>query len=148
MNRETEPRYGSQNRGVYFLYLALTTTQVVGGGILLYRGADRAWNDWDLWVHLWTNLSYIAITAAAVSICVTELGGYIVILAKDFERWLKRKREEQQRKRDEEQERRDERVRQEVYQLVSDWNDRRLEAQRRGEPFDEPPPGVDSPDSH
>jgi len=118
---------------------------MVGGGILLYRGADRAWNDWDLWVHLWTNLSYIAITAAAVSICVTELGGYIVILAKDFERWLKKKRQEQQ-------ERHDERVRQEVYnevyQLVSDWNDRRLEAQRRGEPFDEPPPGVDSPDSH
>ena len=141
MNRETEPGYGNQNRGVHFLYLALTATQMVGGGILLYRGADRAWNDWDLWLHLWTNLSYIAITAAAVSICVTELGGYIVILAKDFERWLKKKRQEQQ-------ERHDERVRQEVYKLVSDWNDRRLEAQRRGEPFDEPPPGVDSPDSH
>ena len=140
MNQETEPRYGSQNRGVYFLYLALTATQMVGGGILLYRGADRAWNDWDLWVHLWTNLSYIAITAAAVSICVTELGGYTVILAKDFERWLKKKRQEQQ-------ERHDERVRQEVYKLVSDWNDRRLEAERRGEPFDEPPPGVNSADS-
>ncbi len=144
MNRETEAGFGNRNRGVHFLYLALTATQMLGGGIVLYREADRAWNDWDLWVHLWTNLSYIAITAAAVSICVTELGGYIVVLAKDFERWLKRKREEQQ-------ERHDERVRQkvyeEVYQLVSEWNDRRLEAQRRGEPFDEPPPGVNSADS-
>ena len=140
MNRETEPRYGNQNRGIHFLYLALTATQMLGGGIVLYRGSGRAWNDWDLWVHLWTNLSYIAITAAAVSICVTELGGYIVILAKDFERWLKKKRQEQQ-------ERHDERVRQEVYQLVSEWNERRLEAQRRGEPFDEPPPGVNSADS-
>ena len=107
------------------------------GGLVLYRSTDRAWNDWDLWVHLWTNLSYIAITAAAVSICVTELGGYIVVLAKDFERWLKGKRREQQ-------ERRDERVRQEVYELVSEWNDRRLAAEQRGEPFDEPPPGVNS----
>ena len=110
------------------------------GGIVLYREADRAWNDWDLWVHLWTDLSYIAITAAAVSVCVTELGGYIVVLAKDFERWLRRKREEQQ-------ERHDEKVRKEVYTLVSEWNERRLAAQRRGEPFNEPPPGVNSTDS-
>ena len=147
MNRESEPGYGNQNRGVHFLYLALTVTQMLGGGIVLYREAGRAWNDWDLWVHLWTNLSYIAITAAAVSICVTELGGYIVVLAKDFERWLKRKREEQQRKREKQQERHDERTRQEVYKLVSKWNDRRLAAQRRGEPFDEPPPGINSTDS-
>jgi predicted nucleic acid-binding Zn-ribbon protein len=25
---------------------------------------------------------------------------------------------------------------------IEDWNRRRLEAERRGEPFDEPPPGV------
>lgn len=34
--------------------------------------------------------------------------------------------------------------RQEVYQEVSDWNSRRLEAEARGEPFTEPPPGHDS----
>ena len=34
--------------------------------------------------------------------------------------------------------------RQEAYQEVSDWNNRRLEAEARGEPFTEPPPGHDS----
>lgn len=34
--------------------------------------------------------------------------------------------------------------RQEAYQEVSDWNSRRLEAEARGEPFTEPPPGHDS----
>ncbi|MYC78176.1 hypothetical protein F4X10_20625 [Candidatus Poribacteria bacterium] len=34
--------------------------------------------------------------------------------------------------------------RQEAYQEVSDWNQRRLEAEARGETFTEPPPGHDS----
>ena len=34
--------------------------------------------------------------------------------------------------------------RQEVYQEMSDWNSRRLEAEARGETFTEPPPGHDS----
>lgn len=137
LNQDSGATYGSQNRGVHISYLALTATQILVGGIILYSEAGLAWTEWDLWVSLWTSLSYIAITAAAVSICVVELGGYALILAKDLKRHLDRKWEE-----------RDEKIRQEITQeitreindLWTGWNNRRMEAESRGEPFDEPPP--------
>ena len=131
MNQDIGPRYDNRNRGVHLLYLVLTATQILAGAIILYSEAGRAWTDWELWISLWTNLSYIAITAATVSICAVELGGYVLILAKDLKRHLDRKWAE-----------RDNKIRQEVNDLWTKWNNRRVEAEKRGEPFDEPPPDI------
>ena len=37
----------------------------------------------------------------------------------------------------------EERVRAEIRAETREWNARRLEAEAKGEPFDEPPPGLD-----
>ena len=54
-----------------------------------------------------------------------------MILAKDLKRHLDRKWAE-----------RDNKIRQEVNDLWTKWNNRRVEAEKRGEPFDEPPPDI------
>ena len=59
-----------------------------------------------------------------------------MILAKDLKRRLDRKWNE-----------RDEKIRQEINELWMNWNNRRLEAESRGEPFDEPLPHINSTDS-
>ena len=60
-----------------------------------------------------------------------------MILAKDLKRQLDRKRKE-----------RDEKIRQEIRQEINElwmnWNNRRMEAESRGEPFDEPPPDINN----
>ena len=63
-----------------------------------------------------------------------------MILAKDLKRQLDRKWKE-----------RDEQIRQETTQEINElwmnWNNRRMEAESRGEPFDEPPPNIRGTDA-
>ena len=68
------------------------------GGAVLYSESPYAWNNLSAWADLWNELSYIAITSATVSVSVTEVGGYIVVLA---QRW-KRRMEARDREREEE----------------------------------------------
>ena len=137
MASKSEDRVGKQNRLAHFCYLALTSLQIAVGMRILYAKEPHTWNDWGEWVSLWHELSYIAITATVISVCVTELGGYIVVLATELKRYFDRKWAE-----------RDEKFRQggreEAFTQVAEWNARRLEAEARGEPFDEPPPGVEN----
>ena len=68
--------------------------QMVIGGVVLYDQAPYKWNDWSAWTSLWTDLSYIAITAISVAVCVTVFGGYAMVLAMNY--WRRKERERQE----------------------------------------------------
>ncbi len=79
------------------------------------------------------DLASLAVTAAAVSMVVTETGRYVMVLAEAFEEWREKRRREQ--------------IARAVADGVSEnnaeweaWLQRRMEAEQRGEPFDEPLP--------
>ncbi len=145
LSQVSEPRTSSPNRVGYLFYIVLTAAQMVVGGVFLYLHADdhHGWGDLKLWLYLWTHLSYIAITATAVSICITEMGGSIVVLANDLRLWLERRRQQ-----------RDERIRQEGHeegQIERDaewtgWLERMRQAQAEDQEFNEPPPSKVKPD--
>lgn len=82
---------------------------------------------------VWEATAYIAIGAAAASLVLTEIGRIVMVIARRLEEGLERVREERRaegRTAGREEERR----------RWLDWYARREAAERRGEPFDEPPP--------
>ena len=88
---------------------------------------------------LWTIATGIVIVGAAsatVSILMVELGKNIMIVGTYLEDMLNRRRARQLAEAEE-------RVRAEIRAETREWNARRLEAEAKGEPFDEPPPGLD-----
>ena len=89
----------------------------------------------DTIIAIWESSAPIAITSAAVAIVITELGRYLMVLARHLEERLERTR----------QARRSEgRVqgRVETQKKWEAWNVRRLEAESKGLPFTEPPPSM------
>ena len=84
---------------------------------------------------LWRDLSSLAITAAALSMVVTETGRYVMVLAAAFEEWREKRRREQIARAVAE------RLRENDAEWDA-WNERRMQAEQRGEPFEEPPPSA------
>ena len=66
-----------------------------------------------------------------------------MVLANDLRLWLKDRRARRDARFHEEGRKEG---REELLGFVAEWNRRRLAAESRGEPFDEPPPGVNSTD--
>ena len=89
----------------------------------------------DTIIAIWESSAPIAITSAAVAIVITELGRYLMVLARHLEERLERTREA----------RRSEgrmQGRAETQKNWEAWNVRRLEAESKGLPFTEPPPSM------
>ena len=66
-----------------------------------------------------------------MSLVVTETERYLMVLAAAFEEWREKRRREQ--------------IARAVRGADAEWeawNDRRIQAEQRGEPFDEPPPSA------
>ena len=127
----------SVSKGVKHVYFALFIGQYVAGTIwTVVPGVASA-------SALWDDLSSLAITAAAGSLVVTETGRYLMVLAAAFEEWREKRRLEQIARAV---------AAAEAVAVVkgrseSDaewdaWNQRRLDAEQRGEPFAEPPPSA------
>ena len=117
----------SVSKGVKHVYFALFIVLFNAGTLwTVAQGVESV-------AVLWRDLAALAITAAAVSMVVTETGRYVMVLAAAFEEWREKRRREQ------------------IARAVADgvrennaeweaWNQRRLRAEQRGEPFDEPLP--------
>ena len=131
----SEPRESiwSVSKGVKHVYFALFIGQF-GAGTLwtVVQGAVSV-------PALWHDLSSLAITAAALSMVVTETGRYLMVLAAAFEEWREKRRQEQ--------------IARAVAAGVAEghresdaewdaWNERRMQAEQRGKPFAEPPPSA------
>jgi len=72
----------------------------------------------------------IPLIAVLIVSVLDTLGGFIMVTARYLtDKWLKPIREKRKAE-----------VRKEVMAEIKDWNERRLEAEKKGEPFDEPLP--------
>ena len=86
-------------------------------------------------------LPSVGVGAAAITIALMEVARTVMVIGGNLERWLKKR----------EQERLDRAVAEarsealaEVQRKWAEWNQRRLDAEARGEPFTEPPPDASS----
>ena len=87
-----------------------------------------------------------ALEIVCVSLAITDIGRFTVVLAGMFEAWVNRRRERQMAETLAEglaEGRAEGRV--ETDALWRAWNGRRLDAVAKGEPFDEPPPDIAEP---
>ena len=124
----------SVDPGTKTVYFILFIIQVAAGvGVVSWDTFHEYDTIWDIWRYTWAGASPLVITSAAVSIAITELGGYLMVLSRGLRERLERTKQ---------QRRAEGRVegRAEVEAKVEAWNNRRLEAERKGEPFNEPLP--------
>ncbi len=129
----SEPRESiwSVSKGVKHVYFALVIGQFSVGTLRTVAQGVAAV------AALWHDLSALAITVAAVSMVLTETGRYVMVLAAAFEEWREKRRQEQIARAVAEalaKERRESDAEWEA------WNQRRMQAEQRGEPFEEPLP--------
>ena len=122
---ESRESIWSVSKGVKHVYFALFIGQF-GAGTLwtVVQGAVSV-------PALWHDLSSLAITAAALSMVVTETGRYLMVLAAAFEEWREKRRQEQ--------------IARAVAAATAEWeawDRRRVQAEQRGEPFAEPSPAA------
>ena len=128
-----EPRESiwSVSKGVKHVYFALFIVQFGAGTVwTVLQGMESL-------AALWQVLSSLAITVAAVSMVLTETGRYLMVLAAAFEEWREKRRQEQIARAvavAKAEERRESDAEWEA------WNQRRVQAEQRGEPFEEPLP--------
>ena len=122
---ESRESIWSVSKGVKHVYFALFIGQF-GAGTLwtVAQGAVSV-------PALWHDLSSLAITAAALSMVVTETGRYLMVLAAAFEEWREKRRQAQ--------------IARAVAAATAEWeawDRRRMQAEQRGEPFAEPSPAA------
>ena len=133
---EQQPLTGEQRESIWSVgksvkhfYFALFMVQFGAGTIwTVAQGVDNP-------AALWQVLASLAITAAALSMVVTETGRYLMVLAAAFEEWREKRRREQIARAVAE-------TRRESDAEWEAWLQRRLQAEQRGEPFEEPPPSA------
>ena len=140
--RESIWSVSAQWKAIYFpLFTALT---ILGAGYITWHGAThRPPGDiHDAIVAIILRLAPAIVVSAGASVVATELGRYTAMLSdvlrEKTDKWIARKRKEALEKARAE-------ARAENQKLWEDWNQRRLERQAKGEPFDEPPPSSSSP---
>ncbi len=127
----------SVSKGVKHVYFALFILQFTAGtiGTVAQGVASLA--------ALWHDLSALAITVAAVSMVLTETGRYVMVLAAAFEEWREKRRLEQIARA----------VAAAKAEVAAEtrrgtdaeweaWLQRRMQAEQRGEPFEEPSPSA------
>ena len=122
-----EPRESiwSVGKGVKHVYFALFIGLFTAGTIWMVQPGVASL------AALCHDLAALAVTAAALSMVITETGRYLMVLAAAFEEWREKRRREQ--------------IARAVAAATAKWeawNERRMQAEQRGEPFDEPPPSA------
>ena len=129
-----EPRESiwSVSRGVKHVYFALFIGLFTAGTIWMVQPGVASL------AALCHDLAALAVTAAALSMVLTETGRYLMVLAAAFEEWREKRRREQIARAVAEATLRGKRR----LAAWEAWNDRRMQAEQRGEPFDEPPPSA------
>ena len=123
----------SVSKGVKHVYFALFILQFTAGTIgTVAQGVESL-------AALWHDLSALAITVAAVSMVLTETGRYVMVLAAAFEEWREKRRQEQIARAVAEALAKERRG---IDAEWDAWNERRVQAEQRGEPFEEPSPSA------
>ena len=140
-----------ETKGLYFI--VFITLALIGGGLVTYTEVHAAKADGivDTALAAWAGVGRLVIASVAGSLIVTEVWRNGMVLAERLEEWFDKRRERQIAKAvaeavaETEEKTRAEataKTREEVTALWQAWNERRIEAERLGEPFDEPPPSL------
>ena len=116
-----------QTRDTYFvIFVGLFFT---GMALLALRAFNDSGSLLDATLGVWSDTAPLTITAAAAALALTEIGRSIVVIARRLEEGLERIREQRRAE-----------GRAEAHREWRAWNQRRVEAEERGERFTEPPP--------
>ena len=125
MTGEQRESIWSVSRGVKHVYFALFIVLFSAGTIWMVQPGVASL------AALCHDLAALAVTAAALSMVITETGRYLMVLAAAFEEWREKRRREQ--------------IARAVRENNAEWdawNERRMQAEQRGKPFNEPPPSA------
>ena len=130
-SRESIWSVGKETKSFYFA--AFIIQFLLGATLVALRETFQNDADslFDTVIAVWESSAPIAITSAAVAIVITELGRYLMVLARHLEERLEKTREVRRAE-----------GRAEMQRQWEAWNVRRMEAESKGLPFTEPPPSV------
>ena len=116
-----------QTRETYFVvFIGLF---LAGTGLASLRAFHDGGTLLDTTLTVWSDAAPLTIVAAAAALALTEIGRSLMVLVRRLEESLERVREQRRAE-----------GRAEVNRAWREWNERRLEAEARGESFTEPPP--------
>ena len=130
-SRESIWSVGKETKSFYFVAFILQFLLGMTSIALRETFQNNTDNFLDTVIAIWESSAPIAITSAAVAIVITELGRYLMVLARHLEERLERIREVRRSE-----------GRIEIQKKWEAWNVRRLEAESKGLPFTEPPPSM------
>ena len=82
----------SVTRGAQHAYFILFTVQFIVAGILLLY--EREVSSWVELAELWSSLAPVAIASAAIAVIVTEVGVYVMVLARGLAEKIERRKQE------------------------------------------------------
>ncbi len=114
-------------REIYFVIFV--SLFLAGTGLVAVRAFGEGGSLIDATIGVWSDAAPLTITAAAAALALTEIGRSIVVIAQRLQEGLERVRRQ----------RRQEGLA-EADAAWRTWNERRLQAEARGEAFTEPPP--------
>ena len=128
-----------ETKGLYFIvFMALVLIAV---GLVTYEQVhlNKADGILDTALAVWAGVGRLIIASVAGSLIVTEVWRNGLVLAERLEEWFEKRKQRQIAKAVAEAE---EKTRAAIGAMWQAWNERRLEAERLGRSFDEPPPSI------
>ena len=134
-------------REIYFV--VFVSLFLAGMGLVAVRSFGEGGSLIDITIGVWSEAAPLTITAAAAALALTEIGRSIVVIAQRLQEGLERVRRQRREegRREGLAEGREEGLaegREEGLAKANEawrsWNERRVAAETRGEPFTEPPP--------
>ena len=147
LGRESIWSVASGSANAYFA--VFTTLNIMNAArVIWFRLTQAPYAGWSPLIDaILEDMGGGALGIAAVSIAITDMGRFAMVLAGMFEAWVNRRRERQMAEAAAEArvEARAEawaEARAETDALWRAWNERQMDALAKGEPFDEPPPDV------
>ena len=129
--RESIWSVSRETKGLYFIvFIALA---LIGGGLVTYAEVhvNKADGILDTALAAWAGVGQLVIASVAGSLIVTEVWRNGMVLAERLEEWFDKRRERQIAE-----------ARAEIAGKWEAWNERRIEAERLGQTFDERPPSL------
>ena len=124
-----------ETKSLYFMvFIALV---LIGAGLVTYEEVHvvKADGILDTVLAAWWGVGRLIPPSVAGALIVTEVWRNGMVLAERLEEWFEKRKQRQIAKAVAE-------ARDEISALWQAWNERRVEAERRGETFEEPPPSL------
>lgn len=137
--RESIWSVGRETKGLYFIIFIVLV--LVGAGLVTYEEIhlNKADGVLDTALAAWVGVGRLILPSVAGSLIVTEVWRNGLVLAERLEEWFEKRKQRQIAQAVAEAE---EKTRGEITALWLAWNERRVEAEKKGEAFDEPPPSA------